>query len=140
MRRYLRIVNTQLSAYNRPNMRRKPGRLVPLEVDICRAALDLKRRACAEFHGYEIARHLGDSGDQKLLTAYGTLYRALGRLEEMGLLKSRGEDPRVAARENRPRRRFYTLTASGELAYQAAIDEGRAPATAKRWGRRAVTA
>jgi len=131
MRRYLHIIRS---------MRRKPGSLVPLEVAICHAALDLKRRSRAEFHGYEIARHLGDRGDQKQLTAYGTLYRALGRLEEMGVLKSRGEDPRIAAREKRPRRRFYTLTASGELAYRAAIEEARSPATAKRWGRRAATA
>lgn len=131
MRRYLRIM---------PPMRRRPGSLVPLEVAICRAALDLKRQSRAEFHGYEIARHLGDAADQKLLTAYGTLYRALGRLEEMGLLKSRSEDPRIAARENRPRRRFYTLTASGELAVRAAMEEARAATRLKRWGRRPATA
>ena len=120
-------------------MRRKPGTLLPIETAICRAALDL-RRSTAEFHGYEIARHLGEAGDQKLLTAYGTLYRALGRLEEMGLLKSRGEDPRIAARENRPRRRFYMLTAQGERAARQAADEGRPHEAARRWKRRPVTA
>jgi DNA-binding PadR family transcriptional regulator len=49
-----------------------------------------------------------------LLIAHGTLYRALSRLEEMGLLKSRWEDPSIPARENRPGRRLYTLTALGE--------------------------
>ena len=54
--------------------------------------------------------------DARLLIAHGTLYRALARLEGMGLLKSRWEDPRIAARENRPGRRLYTLTAAGETA------------------------
>lgn len=131
MRRYLRII---------ARMRRKPGTLLPIETAICRAAIDLQRRSSAEFHGYEMARHLGGAGDQKLLTAYGTLYRALGRLEEMGLLKSRGEDPRIAARENRPRRRFYTLTASGELAAREAADAARTAEAARRWKRRPATA
>jgi DNA-binding PadR family transcriptional regulator len=59
---------------------------------------------------------LGDVSGHRLLTAYGTLYRALGRLEAMGLLTSRWEDPNIPARENRPRRRLYTLTAAGETA------------------------
>ena len=69
-----------------------------------------------------------------------TIEGGLGRLEEMGLLKSRSEDPRIAARENRPRRRFYTLTASGELAVRAAMEEARAATRLKRWGRRPATA
>ena len=95
-------------------MRRKAGTLVPLEVAICRRAAALSRRGIAEFHGYELAKHLASAGSRRYLTAYGTLYRALARLEQMGLLRSRREDPEVAARENRPLRRFYTLTALGE--------------------------
>jgi PadR family transcriptional regulator PadR len=98
-------------------MRRKPGALVPLEVAICLAAADLRGD---EFHGYEIAKQLGDESGRRLLTAYGTLYRALARLETMGLLKSRWEDPQIPARENRPGRRFYTLTAAGETAAREA--------------------
>jgi PadR family transcriptional regulator PadR len=63
---------------------------------------------------YLLAKQLADVGDRKLLTAYGTLYRALGRLEAMGLLESRREDPAVAAKENRPGRRLYSLTALAE--------------------------
>ena len=55
-----------------------------------------------------------------MLTAYGTLYRALGRMEQMGLLKSRWEDPAIPARENRPGRRLYSLTAAGESAAREA--------------------
>ena len=81
-----------------------------------------------EFHGYDIAKRLGDESQCRLLTAYGTLYRALGRLEAMGLLESQWEDPRIPARENRPGRRMYTLTAAGETAAR----EARQIAAAKR--------
>jgi PadR family transcriptional regulator len=101
-------------------MRRKPGGLVPLEVAICASAADLLRRGITEFHGYEIAKRLGGDNERRLLTAYGTLYRALGRLEKMGLLKSHWEDPQIPARENRPGRRLYRLTAAGEEAVKDA--------------------
>src|SRR5258706_307405 len=97
-------------------MRRKPGMLLPLETAICLTAAALPRGGTQEFHGYEIAKRLGDASDRRLLTAYGTLYRALGRLEQMGLLCSRWEDPAIPARENRPGRRLYTLTPAGEAA------------------------
>ena len=109
-------------------MRRKPGSLVPLEQRICLAAADLLRRGHRTFHGYEIATSLADAADARLLTAYGTLYRALGRLEEMGLLESSPEDPAIAAREGRPGRRLYSLTALGEQAAR----EVRAAAIASR--------
>ena len=87
---------------------------------ICSTAADLLRGGTPEFHGYEIAKRLGDDSERRLLTAYGTLYRALGRLEKMGLLTSRWEDPQIPARENRPGRRLYTLTAAGEEAVKEA--------------------
>jgi hypothetical protein len=45
-------------------------------------------------------------------------------MEQMGLLKSRWEDPEIPARENRPGRRLYRLTAAGESAAReaAAVD------------------
>ena len=91
-------------------MRRKPGELLPLERAICSEA----RALGDEFHGYQMAKRLHEMGDSRLLIAHGTLYRALSRLEEMGLLKSHWEDPRIPARENRPGRRLYSLTALGE--------------------------
>jgi PadR family transcriptional regulator, regulatory protein PadR len=101
-------------------MRRKPGALVPLEQAICVSAAALLRHGSKEFHGYELAKQLAGDADGRLLTAYGTLYRALGRLEQMGMLTSRWEDPEVPARENRPGRRLYTLTAAGEVAAREA--------------------
>src|SRR6266581_7865275 len=114
-------------------MRRKPGTLLPLETAICVTAAALLRGGTHEFHGYEIAKRLGDAADRRLLTAYGTLYRALGRLEQMGLLKSRWEDPAIPARENRPGRRLYRLTAAGEA---AAREASRADAATARRVRR----
>jgi PadR family transcriptional regulator, regulatory protein PadR len=102
-------------------MRRKPNALVPIEEAICRAALALRFDGVEEFHGYELAKQLAEDADRKLLTAYGTLYRALARLESMALLTSRREDPEIAAQANRPGRRLYTLTALGEQAAREAV-------------------
>ena len=120
-------------------MRRKPGQLVPLETAICVCAAHLRRRGTLEFHGYEIAKRLGDESNHRLLTAYGTLYRALGRLEAMGLLQSHWEDPQIPARENRPGRRMYVLTAAGETAAREAR-KAAAEKTRKRAARRPVPA
>jgi PadR family transcriptional regulator, regulatory protein PadR len=94
-------------------VRRKAGQLVPLEVAICEVAADLRARGIEAFHGYELAKALAHAADVQQLTAYGTLYRALGRLEKMGLLSSAWEDPAIPARENRPGRRLYSLTRCG---------------------------
>jgi len=77
-------------------VRRKSGTVLPLEQRICIAAATLHRLGQSTFHGYEIAKKLADAADARLLTAYGTLYRALSRLEEMGVLANRPEDPRIA--------------------------------------------
>jgi DNA-binding PadR family transcriptional regulator len=105
-------------------MRRKAGALVPLEEEICVAAAALRRRGREEFHGFLMAKALANAADTKLLTAYGTLYRALGRLEKMGLVRSRPEDPLIAAKENRPPRRLYALTGQGEAAAREAAKGG----------------
>jgi DNA-binding PadR family transcriptional regulator len=97
-------------------VRRKAGSLVPLELAICTAALELRVRGIEQFHGYLIAKEIKDASDVKLLTAYGTLYRALGRLEQMGLMTSAWEDPQIPADENRPRRRLYAITPDGQTA------------------------
>ncbi len=45
----------------------------------------------------------------------GTVYPSLSRLEELGLLRSRWENRRVARREKRPARRYYEITTSGVI-------------------------
>ena len=47
-------------------------------------------------HGFELARQLADARESKSLTAHGTLYKALGRLDGLGLLESEWEDPELA--------------------------------------------
>jgi PadR family transcriptional regulator, regulatory protein PadR len=95
-------------------MRRKTGALVPLELSILSAAAALAGSGRPEFYGYAVARELKEREEARRLTAHGTLYRALERLEQAGLLQSRIEDPEVAAAEQRPRRRLYHITAVGE--------------------------
>lgn len=117
-------------------MRRKPGSLLPLEIAICTAASDLRRRGVDEFHGYELAKHLSDISNSRLLTGYGTLYRALDRLERMGFLQSRPEDPMIAMREKRPPRRLYVFPAVGEEAIKqtaSTAQEGNARRPRRRW-------
>lgn len=110
-------------------MRRKPGTLVPLEIAVCRCAVELAADGTREFHGYEMAKKLAEETAHQSLAAYGTLYRALGRLQDMGLLKSRWEDQRIAASENRPSRRLYTLTAAGRAAAAEAKNQAFAKAS-----------
>jgi DNA-binding PadR family transcriptional regulator len=105
-------------------MRRKVGTLVPLEVSILEAALELRQRGIMEAHGFLLAKEIRDGRQARRLTAYGTLYKALDRLERAGYLSSRWEDPQVAADDGRPRRRFYRVTLDGEGALaQAMADE-----------------
>jgi PadR family transcriptional regulator, regulatory protein PadR len=117
-------------------MRRKPGALVPLETDICLSAAALLADGVDEFHGYELAKQLAASTDRQSLAAYGTLYRALGRLEAMGMLASRWESTALARQENRPPRRLYSLTRNGRAAAREALAERtavRAGRARKRW-------
>ena len=51
----------------------------------------------------------------------GTVYPTLDRLESMGYLTSRWEDPRAARREKRPPRRYFDLTATGATALAQAL-------------------
>jgi PadR family transcriptional regulator PadR len=97
-------------------VRRKPGTLLPLELEILRTAAELARDGAAQFHGFQLAKHLATAADRRRLTAFGTLYRALARLEDMGLVESRWEDAQIAAREGRPIRRLYALTSAAPAA------------------------
>ena len=104
-------------------MRRREGALVPLEVSILKVAMDLRGRGVIEAHGFLLAKELREERQARRLTAYGTLYKALDRLERAGYLQSRWEDPNIGADEGRPRRRFYRITLFGEAALAQAIEE-----------------
>jgi PadR family transcriptional regulator PadR len=105
--------------------RRKPGTLLPLEGEILEAALSLQRGGQPTFHGFGLAHSMREQRGSRSLTAHGTLYKALGRLEEFGLLASHWED--ATAAEGRPRRRLYELTGEGARVAERARAEAVGP-------------
>ena len=90
--------------------------MLPIEVSILKAGIAFATSGVQEHHGFLIAKEIKEREGARLLTAHGTLYKALDRMEKAGLLVSRWEDPLIAAEENRPRRRLYQVTAAGERA------------------------
>jgi DNA-binding PadR family transcriptional regulator len=108
-------------------VRRKPGTLLPLETEILAVALSMLRAGDATFHGFGLAQTMQEQCGSRSLTAHGTLYKALSRLEEFGLLTSRWQDA-AAAVEGRPRRRLYELTGEGaRVAERARAEMAVAP-------------
>jgi PadR family transcriptional regulator len=61
-----------------------------------------------------------DIMDATGLTA-GTVYPTLDKLESLGFLESRWEDPRVARRDKRPPRRYFDLTTAGATVLAQAL-------------------
>ncbi len=97
-------------------MRRKPGILLPIELSFLTAGLELRLQGASEFHGFMIAKEIKERNEAKRFVTQGTLYRALNRMANAGLLASRWEDPEISEREGRPRRRLYEVTVAGEQA------------------------
>lgn len=97
-------------------MRRRRGELLPLELEILDAAAVAAAAGDPELHGFALAKRLGEGRGSNRLTAHGTLYKALARLTEAGLLEDRWEDPDAALAEGRPRRRLYRISVAGQAA------------------------
>jgi DNA-binding PadR family transcriptional regulator len=57
----------------------------------------------------------------------GTVYPILRRLEREALVSAHWEDAEVAHEEQRPPRRYYELTASGETVFETARSRYRVP-------------
>ena len=93
--------------------RRKAGAILPIEYDILAAGVDAQG-ANGAFYGFALAQSLAEGGHA--LTAHGTLYKALARMTEAGLLTAEWEDPGVAEAAGRPRRKLYTVSGAGVLA------------------------
>lgn len=98
-------------------MKRRAGELLPLEHRI----LEIVARSRAELHGFALAARLAPGDDEKKLVGHGTLYKALDRLREQGLVEARWEDPEVAEDERRPRRRLYKITDTGRVALTSKV-------------------
>jgi PadR family transcriptional regulator PadR len=95
--------------------RRRPGVLLPIEESILQIGLRRMRDSEPEFYGFAVATELDDDG--RRLTAHGTLYKVLDRLERDGLLTSRWEDAEEVD-VSRPRRRLYQVSDKASFALQ----------------------
>ena len=94
--------------------RRRAGVLIPIELSILEAAAASLSFGDGWLHGYALAKRMADAKNSGKLTAHGTLYKALGRLAESGMLESQWEHADSALAEGRPRRRLYRITGLGQ--------------------------
>ena len=70
-----------------------------------------------ERHGYGMLRDASERTGEPVRWGVGTLYRALRRLEDEGLIE--GTDRRPAPEEDDERRNYYRITALGERVVHA---------------------
>ena len=98
--------------------RRRSGVLLPLELRILETGLQLQT-IDEGFHGFLLAAKMAETDDSTALTAHGTLYKALARMTEAGLLDPSWEDPEIAEGAGRPRRQLYRVTPEGSQALAA---------------------
>ena len=98
--------------------RRKAGILLPLELHILMTIEEIVSKG-SDAYGFSVASALSAQGGKKL-TAHGTLYKALARMTEAGLLEAHWESPEIAESQGRPRRRLYSVTDNGNGALAAA--------------------
>ena len=68
-------------------------------------------------HGYGIAEHIQQTSEDVLTVEEGSLYPALYRMEEQGLIEAEWRPT-----ENNRNAKFYTLTRKGRRAAQAELD------------------
>ena len=104
-------------------MRRRRGDLLPLEAEILRIAGILAQQGQPEFYGWRMGQYLEDEGQRE--TGFGSLYRTLNRLQDLGYLESEWAPPE---KEGLPPRRLYQITPEGSRAYATAR---RTPVTGK---------
>jgi transcriptional regulator len=82
------------------------------KLDLMQGTLDLMvlrtLAAIGEQHGYGIARRIEQASGDTLLINQGTIYAALVRLQQRGLISSAW-----GASDNGRRARFYAITAKG---------------------------
>ena len=90
------------------------GSLTSMEFEI------LLSLASGDLHGYAIIQDIGERSDGRLTVRPGTLYRAIARLLEAGLIEEVAPPRHEADAE---RRRYYRMTRSGRQA--AAIESER---------------
>ncbi len=98
--------------------------MAPIEGDKLRghlAELILATLEAGAAHGWEIWTRLESAGNGVLRLKEGSLYPALYRLEQEGLIAARWEAAEISRRG--PRRRIYRLTGKGRRRLSAAREE-----------------
>jgi PadR family transcriptional regulator, regulatory protein PadR len=89
-------------------------------VDLLQGTLDLlvlKVLSIGPNHGYGIASRIHQLSEDALRVEEGSLYPALYRMEEQGLIDSEWDET-----ENNRRAKFYRLTRRGRTAAQAELE------------------
>lgn len=71
-------------------------------------------------HGHQIAKHIQRTTDDLLQVEHGSLYPALHRLEQKGLLSAKWE---AAAKDQKREYKYYRLTQAGRK--QLTAEESR---------------
>jgi transcriptional regulator len=87
------------------------------EIDLLQGTLDLlilKTLSGGPLHGYRIASKIRELSDEVLRIEEGSLYPALYRMEQKGLIQSEW-----ATTENNRQAKFYKLTRKGRSDLQA---------------------
>lgn len=92
-------------------------RFLPLTPVVFEITLAL---AAGERHGYEIMQDVERRTEGQIVLHPGTLYRALGRLLDQGLIAELDERP--AAGHDDERRRYYKLTTLGQAVARAEVE------------------
>ena len=92
-------------------------RFLPLTAVVFEILLAL---APGERHGYEIMQDVERRTDGRIVLHPGTLYRALSRLLDQGLIEELDERP-TADRDDE-RRRYYRLSALGRTVARAEVE------------------
>jgi PadR family transcriptional regulator, regulatory protein PadR len=98
----------------------------PIKGDSLRGHLETMALAALEqgaAHGFEILKRLEEAGSGALRLKEGSLYPALYRLEQAGLIRSSWEESEKGRRG--PRRRVYSLTRKGTRRLAAGRAEWR---------------
>ena len=90
------------------------------QIDLLQGTLDLlilKSLSTGANHGYGIATRIHQLSEDVLRIEEGSLYPALYRMEEQGLI-----DSEWGMTENNRKAKFYKLTRKGRTAAQAEVD------------------
>ena len=106
---------------------RSPEHFLPLTPAVFAILLSLWG---GERHGYGMMREVRRETDGRVILRPGTLYRALGRLLEAGLVVEADERPDPELDDER--RRYYRLTALGKRVLKAEAERLRQQVSAAR--------